>query len=46
MLEAQLRAALERRERRGLRRTLPTQPDAGLVDVSSNDYLSLARLPS
>jgi len=46
MLEAQLRAALERRERRGLRRTLQTQPDAGLVDVSSNDYLSLARLPS
>ncbi|WFD28390.1 8-amino-7-oxononanoate synthase [Malassezia nana] len=47
MLEAQLRAALERRERVGLRRTLPPAAASGadLVDFSSNDYLSLARSP-
>lgn len=46
MLEAQLRAALARRERLGLRRTLQSERHADLVDVSSNDYLSLARLPA
>ncbi|WFD20636.1 8-amino-7-oxononanoate synthase [Malassezia caprae] len=46
MLEAQLQAALTRRERLGLRRTLQSQGHAGLVDVSSNDYLSLSRVPS
>lgn len=47
MLEAQLRAALERRERMGRHRTLAsTEKDAQLVDASSNDYLSLARSPT
>ena len=42
-LEKQLRAALESREVRHIRRSLPPPADAALVDFSSNDYLSLSK---
>lgn len=43
-LDALLSAQLARREERGLLRALATR-EAGLVDFSSNDYLSLSRAP-
>jgi 8-amino-7-oxononanoate synthase len=42
-LEKQLKGALESREVRHIRRTLPPSADTDLVDFSSNDYLSLSR---
>lgn len=42
-LETQLSAALESRETRHIRRSLPPPADAALVDFSSNDYLSLSK---
>ena len=44
-LEKQLRAALESREARHIRRSLPPSADTNLVDLSSNDYLSLSKSP-
>jgi 8-amino-7-oxononanoate synthase len=41
-LEKQLTAALESREVRHIRRSLPPPADTNLVDFSSNDYLSLS----
>jgi len=42
-LEKQLKAALESREVRNIRRSLPPSADTALVDFSSNDYLSLSK---
>ena len=42
-LENQLNAALDSREARHIRRTLPLSADTNLVDFSSNDYLSLSK---
>lgn len=42
-LEKQLTAALESREARHIRRSLPPSADTALVDFSSNDYLSLSK---
>ena len=42
-LEDQLTAALESREVRHIRRSLPPPADTALVDFSSNDYLSLSK---
>ncbi|KAJ7143201.1 pyridoxal phosphate-dependent transferase [Mycena crocata] len=44
-LEAQLISALDSREKRSIRRRLPEPSPPGLVDFSSNDYLSLASSP-
>jgi len=44
-LEKRLTAALESREARHIRRSLPPTGDAALVDFSSNDYLSLSKSP-
>jgi hypothetical protein len=44
-LEKQLTAALESREARNIRRSLPSPADTALVDFSSNDYLSLSKSP-
>lgn len=44
-LENQLKAALESREARHIRRSLPPSADTNLVDFSSNDYLSLSKSP-
>lgn len=44
-LEKQLKGALESREVRHIRRTLPPSADTDLVDFSSNDYLSLSSSP-
>ena len=42
-LEKQLTSALESREARNIRRSLPPSADTALVDFSSNDYLSLSK---
>jgi len=44
-LEKQLTEALESREARHIRRSLPSSADTALVDFSSNDYLSLSKSP-
>ncbi|CCL98773.1 uncharacterized protein FIBRA_00778 [Fibroporia radiculosa] len=45
-LDAKLKGALRSREQRLIRRRLPDPiADTGLVDFSSNDYLSLSRSP-
>lgn len=42
-LEKQLKTALESREARHIRRSLPPSADTNLIDFSSNDYLSLSK---
>ena len=44
-LEKQLTAALESREARHIRTTLPPSGDTALIDFASNDFLSLAKSP-